>query len=56
MSYRHKLVSGCVGAFLVVGEDVLGGGFVAVCLVGHEGGGERGWLGVWDLVCRCRAG
>ena len=26
------------------------GGFVAVCLVGHRGGGGRGWLDVWDIV------
>ena len=51
LSYRHDSLSGCVGACLLVGEDVLGGGFVAVCLVGHGEGGRRGWLGVWDLGC-----
>ena len=51
VSYRHNLLIGCVGACLLVGEDVLEEGFVAVCLVGHGGGGGRGWLDVWDLVC-----
>ena len=50
MSYRHNSLIGCVGACLLVGENVLQGGFVAVCLVGHGGGGGRGWLDVWDLV------
>ena len=51
VSYRQDSLSGCVGACLLVGEDVLGGGFVTVCLVGHGGGGGRGWPDVWDLVC-----
>ena len=51
VSYRHNSLSGCVDACLLVGEDVLGGRFVAVCLVGYGGGGGRGWLDVWDLVC-----
>ena len=51
VSYRHNSLSGCVGACLLVGEDVLVEGFVAVCLIGHGGGGGRGWLDVWDLVC-----
>ena len=49
MSYRRNSLSGCVGVCLLVGEDILEEGFVAVCLVGHGGGG-RGWLDVWDLV------
>ena len=51
VSYRHNSLIGCVGACLLVGEDVLEEGFVAVCLVGHEGGGGRDCLDVWDLVC-----
>ena len=50
MSYRHKLLIGCVGACLLIEEDVLMGGFVAVCLVVYGGGGGRGWLDVWDIV------
>ena len=38
---RHNLLSCCVGACLFVGEDVLEGAFVTVCLVGHRGGGGR---------------
>ena len=49
--YRRNLLSCCVGACLFVGEDVLEGGFVTVCLVGHRGGGGRGWLDVWGLLC-----
>ena len=49
--YVQDLLSSCVRACLLVGEDVLGGRFVAVCLDGHGGGGKRGWLGVWDLGC-----
>ena len=37
VSYRHKLLSGCVGACLLDGKDVLGGIFVAVCLVVYGG-------------------
>ena len=51
MSYRQHSLSGCVGVCLLVGENVRGGGFVAVCLVGHGGGGGRGWLDVWGLLC-----
>ena len=52
MRHRYNSLIGCVDACLLVGEVVLGGGgFVAVCLVGHGGGGGRGWLDVWDLVC-----
>ena len=51
MSYRHNSMSGCVDACLLVEEDVLQKGFVAICLIGHVGGGGRGWLDVWDLVC-----
>ena len=46
VSYRHHLLGGCVGACLLVWEDVLGGRFVAVCLVVYVGGGVRGWLDV----------
>ena len=46
VSYSHNSLSGCVGACLLVGEDVLGGRFVAVCLVVNVGGGVRGWLDV----------
>ena len=51
MNYRRNLLSCCVSTCLFVGEDVLEGGFVAVCLVGHRGGGARGWLDVWGLLC-----
>ena len=51
VSYRHNSLVGCVGACLFVGEDVLEGGFVTVCLVGHRGGGGRGCLDVWGLLC-----
>ena len=51
VSYRHNLLIGCVGACLLVGEDVLEEGFVAICLVGHRGGGGRGWHDVWGLLC-----
>ena len=37
--------------FVVVGEGVLEGGFVAVCLVGHGGGVWRSWLDIWDILC-----
>ena len=40
VSYGQDLLSGFVGACLLVGEDVPGGSFVAVCLDGH-GGGSR---------------
>ena len=37
VNYRNSLLSGCAGACLLVGKDVLGGIFVAVCLVVYEG-------------------
>ena len=37
VSYSHNLLIGCVGACLLVGDDILEEGFVAVCLVGHGG-------------------
>ena len=51
MSFRQHSLSVCVGARLIIGEDVPGGEFVAVCLDGHGGGSRRGWLDVWDLGC-----
>ena len=36
MRHRYNSLIGCVGACLLVGEDVLEGGFVAVCLDVHE--------------------
>ena len=41
-SCRQDSLSGCVGTCLLGGEDVPGGGFVAVCLDGHGGGSRRG--------------
>ena len=38
VSYSHYLLSGCGGACLLVGEDVLGGRFVSVCLIVYGGG------------------
>ena len=34
MSYRHKLLSGCIDAFLLVGEVVLGGGLLPFVWLG----------------------
>ena len=51
MNCRRNSLSCCVGACLFVGADVLEGGFVTVCLVGHRGGGGRGCLDVWGLLC-----
>ena len=48
---RHNFLSFCVSACVFVGGGVLEEGFVAVCLVGHRGGGERGWRDVWGLLC-----
>ena len=48
---RRNLLSCCVGACLFVGEDVLEGGFVAVCLVGHRRGVWRSWLDVRGILC-----
>ena len=35
---RHNSLSCCVGACLFVGEDVLEGGFIDLCLVADKGG------------------
>ena len=51
VSYSHNSLIGCVGACLFVAEDVFVGGFVAIYLIGHGGGGGRDLLDVWDLVC-----
>ena len=51
VSYRQDLLSGCVGAYLLGGEDVPEGGFVDVWLDGHGKGNKRGWLDDWDLGC-----
>ena len=48
---RRNSLSCCVGACLFVGEDVLEGIFVALCLVGHRGGVWRSYLDVWDILC-----
>ena len=47
---RRNLLNCCVGACLVVGEDVHEGVFVTLRLVRDKGGGGRGWLDDWDNV------
>ena len=51
VSYSHNLLIGCVCSCLLVEEDVLQKGFIAISLIGHVGGGGRGCLDVHDLVC-----
>ena len=49
---RRNSLSCCVGDFvLVVGEGVLEGGFVAVCLVGHRERVWRSWLDSSGIIC-----
>ena len=50
VSCRLNLLTCCVGACFFVGEGVLEGGFVAVCLVGHRGEVWRSWLDVWGIL------
>ena len=47
----RNLLNCCVGACFVVGEGVLEGGLVVVCLDGHRGGVWRSWLDVWGILC-----